>query len=96
MPRSVSRRVTAAGTLEPAEAEVLDVLQVVLGEARVVEQAGYEVGRPTTERDAVAFHQVDREAGIPDVAQVDRRPLDDRNQEGAEHSDEVSDRERGE
>ena len=56
----------------PAEADGGDPAQVRLGEVRMVEQAGHEVGRPTPDRHPLAIHEVEDQAGIPDIAEVDR------------------------
>src|ERR1700744_3518906 len=79
-----------------AKADVLDVAQMFGGESRRVEQAGDEVGRTATERHTVGFHQIDRLTGVPDIAEIDRRTLDDWDQKRAEHADEVADGKRGE
>ena len=62
----------------------------------MVEQAGDEVGRPTADRQAVALDQLEHAGRVPDVAQIDRGALEHRDQERAEHADEVPDRGGGE
>ena len=61
----------------------------------MVQQAGDEVGRSAADRQSVALDQLEHPARIPDVAQIDRRALQHRDQEGAEHADEVPDRRGG-
>jgi hypothetical protein len=71
------------------------VLAVFVGAVGMVEQAGDEVGRPATDRDAIRLHQGQHRCGVEDVGEVDRRALEHGNEEGAEHPDEVPDRGRG-
>ncbi len=58
----------------------------------MVEQAGDEVRRSAADRQAVGLHQRQHLARIPDVGEVDRGALQDGDEEGAEHADEVPDR----
>ena len=66
--------------------------QVLGGAVGMVQHAGDEVGRPAADREAVALDQLEHLARIPDVAQIDRSAFQHRDQEGAEHADEVTDR----
>ena len=61
----------------------------------VIEQAGDEVGRAAAKGEAVAVHQRQHFGRIPVVDQVYRPAVEDRDQQGGEHSDEVADRRRG-
>ena len=80
----------------PAEADGLEVRHVLVGAVGMVEQAGDEVRRPAADRQAVDSHQLQHLAGVPDVAQIDRCTFEHRDQECAEHADEVPDRGGGE
>jgi hypothetical protein len=60
------------------------------GAVGVVEQAGDEVRRSATEREVVAFQQVQHFTWIPAVEQVHRPTVDHRYEQGAKHADEVA------
>ena len=62
----------------------------------MVQQAGDEVGRSAADRKPVALDQLEHHARIPHVAQIDGCALEHRNEEGAQHADEVTDRGAGE
>ena len=96
MPRSASRRVTAAGTVEPPRPTVVHELDV-----RPAVQSGWssrlvtKYGGPPPIDSPSLVDQLQHLAGVPHIAQVDRRALEHRDQEGAQHADEVSDRRGG-
>ena len=62
----------------------------------MVEQAGDEVRRRRRRRQAVGLDQRERLPGIPHVAQVDGMTVEHRDEQRAQHADEVSDRRGGE
>ena len=96
MPRSASRRVTAAGTVDPPRPTVLkcDMCSAVQSgwSSRLVTKYG---GPPPIDSPSL-LDELEHLARIPHVAQVDRRTLQHRDQERAEHADEVPDRGGGE
>ena len=67
MPMSASRRVTAAGTVDPPRPTVLKRVRCSGGAVGMVEQAGDEVRRPAADRQPVALDQPQHLARIPDV-----------------------------
>ena len=79
-----------------AEADGREVLQVLRGAVGMVEQAGDEVRRPAADRQPVALDQLRAPARVPDVDEIDRRALEYRDEERAQHADEVADRGAGE
>ena len=62
----------------------------------MVQHAGDEVGRSAADREPVALDELEHLARVPDVAQIDGCALEYRNEEGAQHADEVTDRGAGE
>ncbi len=66
------------------------------GEVGVVQQARHVVGGAASDGEAVAGHQLQGEARVPGVREVHRAAVEDGDQEGVDHADEVTDRRGGE
>ena len=62
----------------------------------MVQHAGDEVGRSAADRKPVALDELEHLARVPHIAQIDGCALEYRNEEGAQHADEVTDRGAGE
>ena len=62
---------------------------MVLGELGMIQQAGDEIRRPAAEADSVSRHQVQDQAWIPRVAQMDRHTFEHRAKQPTEHADEM-------
>ena len=72
MPRRVARSVSATGTVEPPIPANGIEREVLVGEVRVVEQAGEEVGGATADAEALREHLAQDLAGVPHVDEVHR------------------------
>ena len=92
MPMSASRRVTAAGTVDPPRPTVLkcDMCSAVQSgwSSRLVTKYG---GPPPTDSPSLSISSSTL-PGSHTSHEIDRRALQNGNQERAEHADEVSDR----
>ena len=86
----------ASGIVEPPMPAIGMRARCAGGEVRVVEHAGHEEGGAATEADVLGLHDAQHLARVPDVEDVDRLVLEQRQQQGVEHADEVADRRAGE
>lgn len=76
----------------PAEPEVLHPAQMFRGEIGMLEQTRHEIRWTAADREAVVLHQRQRPLRIPGVGEVDRLTVQHRDDERADHSDEMTDR----
>ncbi len=95
MPRSRAALRDRLGHRRPAQARERHETQVLLGEVRVVEQAGEEVGRTAGHAELAVEHQAKDGFGVPGVDEVHRTPAQQRHDQRVQHADEVADRRGG-
>src|SRR5207248_3562313 len=79
------------GNRRSAEADGREMTHMFWGAIGMVEHAGDEIRRSAADRKPLALNEVEHLSRIPDIAQVDGRAFQYRNQKRAEHADEVAD-----